>query len=61
MSGFAPIGNGEAVPRERIPHLAFDEFRHRALELVGGGAKVVQYFAYADGERVKLMRSEERV
>lgn len=55
MSGFAPIGNGEAVPRERIPHLAFDEFRRRALELVGGGAKVVQYFAYADGERVKLM------
>jgi len=55
MADFAPIENGEALPRERIPHLAFDEFRRRALELVGDGAKVVQYFAYADGGRVKLM------
>jgi Ni,Fe-hydrogenase III large subunit len=55
MVDFEPIGNGEALPRERIPHLAFDEFRRRALELVGDGARVVQYFAYADGGRVKLM------
>ncbi len=55
MAEFTPIGNGEATPRERVAHLAFDEFRRRALELVGAGAKVVHYFAYSDGDGVKLM------
>ncbi len=55
MADFAPIGNGEATPRGRIPHLTFDDFHRRALALVGDGAKVVQYFAYADGGNVKLM------
>jgi Ni,Fe-hydrogenase III large subunit len=55
MANFTPIGNGEALPRDRITHLTFDEFRRRALELVGGGAKVVQFFAYPDGGRVKLL------
>jgi Ni,Fe-hydrogenase III large subunit len=55
MADFAPIGNGEATPRGCVPHLTFDDFRYRALELVSGGAKVVQYFAYADGGEVKLL------
>jgi Ni,Fe-hydrogenase III large subunit len=55
MADFAPIGNGEANPRGRVPHLTFDDFSCRALALVGGGAKVVQYFAYADGGEVKLL------
>ena len=28
---FIQIGNGEAVARDRIPHLAFDNFRSQAL------------------------------
>jgi Ni,Fe-hydrogenase III large subunit len=55
MADFAPIENGAVTSRDRIPHLSFDDFRRRALELVGGGARVVQYFAYADGGRVELM------
>jgi Ni,Fe-hydrogenase III large subunit len=55
VADFVSIRNGEAAPRARIPHLAFDEFRSRALARVGNGAKVVQYFAYADGGKVKLL------
>jgi hypothetical protein len=55
MTDFAPIRNGETTARDRIPHLAFDEFRRRALAITGGGAKVVQYFAYADSDSVQLL------
>ena len=30
---FIQIGNGEAVARDRIPHLAFDDFRSQALQI----------------------------
>lgn len=52
---FVQIGNGEAVHRERIPHLSFEAFRRQAVEMVTNGAKVVQFFAYPDGEQLKLM------
>jgi Ni,Fe-hydrogenase III large subunit len=52
---FIQIGNGEAVTRDRIPHLAFDAFRSNALQIVADGGKVVQFFAYPDGDRVNLL------
>jgi Ni,Fe-hydrogenase III large subunit len=52
---FIQIGNGEAVTRDRIPHLAFDDFRSQALHIVANGGKVVQFFAYPDGHAVNLL------
>ena len=49
---FLQIGNGEAVKRDRIPHLAFDDFRSQALAVVANGGKVVQFFAYPEGDQV---------
>ncbi|MCF8067522.1 MAG: NADH-quinone oxidoreductase subunit C [Desulfobacterales bacterium] len=54
-SDFLEISNGEALIRSRIPHLPFDLFRKEALDIVGNGGKVVQFFAYQDGEAVKLL------
>jgi len=54
-TGFLQIGNGEAINRERIPHLGFDDFRSQALAVVEAGGKVVHYFAYQDGSAVKLL------
>jgi len=55
QTDFIEIGNGQAVDRGRIPHLAFDDFRTQAMALVDGGGKVVQYFAYEEGGRIKLL------
>jgi Ni,Fe-hydrogenase III large subunit len=52
---FIQIGNGEAITRNRIPHLTFDDFRGQALQIVGQGGKVVQFFAYPDENKVNLM------
>ena len=52
---FLVVGNGEAIPRDRIPHSSFEEFRNEALSLVDSGGKVVQFFAYPDGKAVKLL------
>jgi len=54
-TAFMKISNGVAVPRERIPNLPFDTFRQEALDIVDSEGKVVQYFAYQDGEAVKLL------
>ena len=55
QAGFIQIGNGEAVVRERIPHLSFEVFRQEAVAIVANGGKVVQFFAYPDGDTLKLM------
>jgi Ni,Fe-hydrogenase III large subunit len=52
---FIQIGNGEAIARERIPHLAFEDFRSQALQIVANGGKVVQFFAYPDGDKINLL------
>lgn len=52
---FKQIGNGEAVARDRIPHLAFDDFRSQALQIVANGGKVVHFFAYPAGDGVNLL------
>jgi Ni,Fe-hydrogenase III large subunit len=54
-SSFLEILNGEAVARDRIPHLSFDVFHQEALHIAEGGGKVVHFFAYSDGDSVKLM------
>ncbi|MGD9016481.1 MAG: hydrogenase [Desulfobacterales bacterium] len=54
-TAFTDISNGEATARDRIPHLPFETFRREAMELVGAGAKVVQFFAYPDGNDLKLL------
>ncbi len=54
-TAFMEISNGVAVPRERVPNLPFDTFRQEALDIVASEGKVVQYFAYQDGETVKLL------
>ena len=54
-TAFLEISNGVAVPRERIPHLPFDQFRREALDIVGNGGMVVHFFAYQEGDGVKLM------
>ncbi len=52
---FFTVENGEAIARERIPHLAFDDFRSEALYLIGEGGKVLQFFGYPDGGKIKLL------
>jgi Ni,Fe-hydrogenase III large subunit len=52
---FIQIGNGEALARDRIPHLPFNEFRTQALDIVADGGKVVQFFAYPGDKGVNLM------
>jgi Ni,Fe-hydrogenase III large subunit len=47
-NAFLEISNGESIPREKIPHLSFEEFSKTALDIVQGGGKVVQHFAYKD-------------
>ena len=54
-TAFLEISNGVAVPRERIPHLAFEAFRREALDIVGNGGKVVHFFAYQEDDAVKLL------
>jgi len=54
-TNFKTIANGESIPIESIPHLAFDEFLTRAVEVVSGGGKVVQFFAYQLTGRVRLL------
>lgn len=63
-SEFKQIANGKAIARDIIPHLAFDEFTHEVLTIVGEGGKIVQYFAYADGSAVNLLavlRADKRL
>ncbi len=54
-TGFIEISNGEAVARDKIPHLPFETFRQEALKIVTTGGKVVQFFAYPEGEDLKLL------
>ncbi|MBR9984752.1 MAG: hydrogenase [Desulfosarcina sp.] len=52
---FKTISNGEAILIESIPHLSFDEFSAQASEIVSGGGKVVQFFAFQVDDTIRLM------
>ncbi|MFH1984277.1 MAG: hydrogenase [Pseudomonadota bacterium] len=54
-TGFIEIENGAAVARDTLPHLPFETFRQEALKIVDAGGKVVQFFAYPDGQDLKLL------
>jgi Ni,Fe-hydrogenase III large subunit len=54
-TSFLEISNGEAIPRNRIPHLSFNAFHQETLNIVEGGGKIVHYFAYMDKDKLRLM------
>jgi len=54
-TGFLEISNGQAIDRNDIPHLPFPAFREEAIAIVAAGGKVVQFFAYMDGDRLKVL------
>lgn len=54
-SGFLQIQNGQALDRNHIPNLGFDEFQQQTIEIVQNGGQVVQYFAYEEHGAFKLM------
>ncbi|MCP4721381.1 MAG: hydrogenase, partial [Desulfobacteraceae bacterium] len=54
-TAFLKISNGQKIDRKLIPHLSFDDFQENALTIVKDGGKVVQYFAYEDGDSIKLL------
>ena len=54
-TNFIRIGNGEAVTMDRIPQLAFDDFRSKAIDIVAKGGKVVHFFAYPADDGLNLL------
>ncbi|MFZ5571919.1 MAG: hydrogenase [Thermodesulfobacteriota bacterium] len=54
-TAFQRIENGVAVSRNQIPHLGFAEFEQEVLSIIRFGGNVVHYFAYADGNAIKLL------
>jgi len=52
---FKTISNGEAIAIQSIPHLSFDDFSTQAVEIVSGGGKVVQFFAFQIDGCVRLL------
>jgi Ni,Fe-hydrogenase III large subunit len=54
-TGFIEVSNGQVIDRSDIPHLSFDTFRKAALTIAGVGGKVVQFFAYTEEERLKVL------
>ena len=55
LTDFLPIENGKAIALDQVPQLRFEDFQRRTLQLVEHGAKVVQFFAYADQGAIKLL------
>lgn len=54
-TSFLNISNGQAISREVLPHLSFDDFRAQAISLVQNNGKVVQFFAYPDEGKLKML------
>ncbi|MDM8524706.1 hydrogenase [Desulfococcaceae bacterium HSG8] len=52
---FLQIENGEKTARDQIPHLAFDDFRKQALNIVTDGGKAIHFFAYPENGDMKMM------
>jgi len=51
---FVEIKNGECIDRNRVPRLAFAEFQETLKELCAADGRIVQYFAYREGETCRL-------
>lgn len=54
-TAFLKLSNGESVARENIPHLSFEDFQSEVETIAADGGKVVQYFAYEESGKMKLM------
>ncbi len=54
-TAFLAVENGELLARDRVPRLTFDELRAQALQIVGGGGKVVQFFGFEDDGALTLL------
>ena len=52
---FTTITSNTAIALDSLPHLDFAAFAAAATEIVGGGGKVVQCFAYPDDDAIRLM------
>ena len=46
-SRFITIGNGEAIPRDRIPELSFDDFRDAIIRATAAGQRISSLFGDA--------------
>jgi Ni,Fe-hydrogenase III large subunit/Ni,Fe-hydrogenase III component G len=56
MTSFLDIHNGEAVPRKRVPHLVFEDFRRAVIEASSPRYRVSALFGYpGDGGRVDIV------
>jgi Ni,Fe-hydrogenase III large subunit len=55
MDDLLMIRNGERIDRKEIPHVAPDTFRNALITLANDGGYVVQFFAYLDRGRARLL------
>ena len=55
MRLFLEIYNGDPVPRERIPRLAFEDFRHALTEASDPRCRVSALFGYPSGGGIDLL------
>ncbi|MCP4897760.1 MAG: hydrogenase [bacterium] len=54
-SVFLPVENGQVLDRDRVPRVSFEELRTQALEVVGDGGKVVQFFVFEEDGALMLL------
>ena len=52
---FLAVKNGQRQDRDSIPRLSFEQLRAQALQIVGQGGKVVQFFAYEERGELSLL------
>ncbi|MBV5318777.1 MAG: NADH-quinone oxidoreductase subunit C [Desulfobulbaceae bacterium] len=55
MDNLLQISNGERVERQRIPHVDFARFFRIMNDFIHNNGYIVQFFAYTDGGRTKLL------
>lgn len=54
-TGYLSVTSGERLDRGAIPRLDFEELRAGALQIVGEGGKVVQFFVFEEGDHLELI------
>lgn len=55
MGNLLKIQNGERVKRVDIPAVDLDGFTQSLMDFINEGGSIVQFFAYSDGDRNKLL------
>jgi Ni,Fe-hydrogenase III large subunit len=54
-ANFKTISNGAAISMTDIPHLSFDVFSEKALDIVTNGGKIVHFFAFTQKDHLRLL------